>query len=522
MRIITVIKSNKGFSLVELLVFMVVMLLIAISFTPLLLRSVETIYYAGDKSEALHRGQSVMEVSIVERKTLEGDELIFNFGDDVTIEVPGGLLEVEEFEGSAEAWLSSFIPFVPTINLFSEPLPLIEGYSELDLYVMGTDTNMSSGDDVSLYDSSDSVLSHIYYGNLTLITPAEGSNIPAGYDQYADIRIYEGLTNAGSPYLFELTYQHEETAAIIKVRARLQVELPYAVAVGSGRSIYLSPDAGETWIEKDNDQIPGGLGTINQVIWNGFEYIAVCDDGSIVTWANRKELTVAHNSGGVFHDLVNSSGLLVAVGEHGKIYTSNNSRDWSEHPFSQENDHTLRVAAWNESELLIAGDNGTIVKLNSNQIWDDQSLANSTISFYSAAYDNGKWVIVGKDNEAEQGVVFTSHNNSEWEKVEHYSGPVLNDIIFDGTDFIAVGESGNIKRSSDGSTWDAVQDTDDNNFTTESLHGITHSNNYDLYIAVGSNGTILTSEDGSEWVSPFAGNGNEPDNAIIFNGVAIR
>lgn len=189
MKSINVLKNNQGFSLVEVLVFMVIMLLIAISFTPLLLRSVENIYYAGDKSAALHQSQSEMEVSIVERKTYEGHELEFNFGDDVTIEVPGGILEIEEFEGSAEAWLSSFIPFVPTINLFSEPLPLIEGYSEFDLYVMGTDTNMSNNDDVTLYDSSDSIISEIYYGSLTLVTPGSETNIPAGYDQYAEIRM---------------------------------------------------------------------------------------------------------------------------------------------------------------------------------------------------------------------------------------------------------------------------------------------------------------------------------------------
>lgn len=552
MRLLTVLKNNKGFSLVEILVFMVIMLLIAISFTPLLLRSIETIYYAGDKSEALHQSQSEMEVSIVERKTYEGHELEFNFGEDVTIEVPGGLLDVEEFAGSAEAWLSSFIPFVPTIKLFSEPLPLIEGYSQFDLYVLGTDTDISNNDHVTIYDSNDSILSDIYYGNLILTSSDDDPSIPAGYDQYVKIRLYEGLTNAGSPYIFELTYDHEETGATIKVRARLQVELPYAVAVGSGRSMWLSPDAGETWRGKNNDQIPGGLGTINQVIWNGFEYIAVCDDGSIITWANREEITRTHSSSGVFYDLVNRSGLLVAVGEHGKVYTSNNSRDWSKHPYSDENGSTLRMAAWNESELLVAGDNGTIVKLNSDQSWEEQALAEiicadtdetkdfSSVSFRSGAYGKGKWVLVGRDGnntDSAEGVIFTRNSGSEWEKLVDYSGPILNDVIFDGDRFIAVGKNGNIKQSSDGISWTPVLNAADNNYTDKELRSITYSDIrghgleldgdngvavYDLYLAVGSEGTILISQDGLNWASPFDGNGNKPDHTIHFSGVAIR
>lgn len=334
------------------------------------------------------------------------------------------------------------------------------------------------------------------------------------------------------------------------MRARLQVELPYAATVGSGRSMWLSPDAGETWRGKDNDQVPGGLGAINQVIWNGFEYVAVCDDGSIITWANREEINVTHNSSGVFHDLVNRSGLLVAVGDYGKVYTSNNSRDWSKHPYSDENGSTLRMAAWNESELLVAGDGGTIVKLNSDQSWEKQALAEiaceetgeiedfSSIRFHSGAYGNGKWILVGKDSSSGDGVLFTrSQDCADWELVSDYSGPTLNDIIFDGTHFIAVGESGFIKRSGDGLTWEALTDNDNNNFTTSEIRSITYSDIrghgleleggnggavYDLYIAAGSNGTILTSENGSDWISPFAGNGNEPDSTISFNGVAIR
>jgi len=83
--------SNQGFSLVELLIAMLILMLIIFAFTPLLVRSIQTIGYAGNKTEALYEGQSELEVKMAERETAEGTilEFVFVGYPDVTISVPG-------------------------------------------------------------------------------------------------------------------------------------------------------------------------------------------------------------------------------------------------------------------------------------------------------------------------------------------------------------------------------------------------------------------------------------------------
>ena len=67
---------------------------------------------------------------------------------------------------------------------------------------------------------------------------------------------------------------------------------------------------------------------------------------------------------------------------------------------------------------------------------------------------------------------------------------------------MAVGFSGNILTSSDGSSWD-----NRTSGTSNGLYGVTYGNS--TFVAVGDNGTILASPDGTTWASktsPFANN----------------
>jgi prepilin-type N-terminal cleavage/methylation domain-containing protein len=176
------VKSEKGFTLVELLVAMLMLTLIVFAFTPLLVGSMERIHFAGDKSEALYLGQSDLEVDIAERNTVDGHELVFTFGDTV-ITVPGGLAEAERLEGSATAWLSGFVPFVPSINLYLAPLPLVEGYDPTPIVVMGQNTDFelakTQNEKVTFYDSGGTDTGHTY--GFDIITLSSG--VPTGYDQ---------------------------------------------------------------------------------------------------------------------------------------------------------------------------------------------------------------------------------------------------------------------------------------------------------------------------------------------------
>ena len=108
----------------------------------------------------------------------------------------------------------------------------------------------------------------------------------------------------------------------------------------------------------------------------------------------------------------------------------------------------------------------------------------------------------------DSGTILTSSDNgSTWTSrtitydngtTTNYTTNNLNDITYGNSTFVAVGNSGNILTSSDGTSWD-----NRTSGTSNDLYGVTYENS--TYVATGENGTILTSSDGITWTSLFFG-----------------
>jgi hypothetical protein len=99
------------------------------------------------------------------------------------------------------------------------------------------------------------------------------------------------------------------------------------------------------------------------------------------------------------------------------------------------------------------------------------------------------------------GAIFTSATGSDWtdrSPTEH--GPSYEEVIWDGTQFIAVGELGHIVTSSDGVTW-----------TTRTSGSDLQSVIWDgsRFIAVGDQGKVLTSSNGETWTYDGSGDGQD-------------
>lgn len=102
------------------------------------------------------------------------------------------------------------------------------------------------------------------------------------------------------------------------------------------------------------------------------------------------------------------------------------------------------------------------------------------------AYGNGKYIIVG-------GPIFSSTDLTHWTFISQPSNE-LRSVIYVNNKFIAVGNSGIILSSADGTNW-----TTETSGVSTDLYSIAYGNG--KYIAVGNNGTILSSTDGSVWTS---------------------
>ena len=521
-------KSEKGFTLIELLVAMFILTLIVFAFTPLLVGSIDRIHYAGDKSDALYQGQSGLEVDIAERNTVDGYELVFDFGDTV-ITVPGGLVEAEKHQGNASAWLSGFVPFVPSINLYLAPLPLVEGYNPLPIIVMGRSTDFelaqNQSEQFKFYDKAGYLMSGHEY-SFNIINPPTGvptgyDQMPEDYDQYARFELQEGLTNSGSLYGLQLKWEIENDIEVT-VRSRLQVVLPYAVSVGEGQNMWISPNARETW--KYKTQVGTGLGTFNDIIWSGFEFVGVTTSGRIIVWRDGEDINVSGANYGNLNGIAYGGGKYIIVGDGGLVLSSVDTTYWNSSTAGSSN---LLAASYStvEGKFVAVGNDGAIFSSVDGISWIDESPDAPELEFRGAAHGGSVWLAVGV--ETASAVIYKLSGNS-WEKIAIATGagtmedpvtldlPGLNDIIHDGTRFIAVGNSGTLITSTDGTTWEKI-----NLVSTGDLLAVDWGDiedDTDHYVAVGTAGTIVTwtGASGDSWVK---------QNTVItqeMSGVAVR
>ena len=79
-----------------------------------------------------------------------------------------------------------------------------------------------------------------------------------------------------------------------------------------------------------------------------------------------------------------------------------------------------------------------------------------------------------------------------------YNVGTLDSLNLKSEFFVAVGESGTILTSSDGTTW-----TSRTSGTSQGLDGVSYGDS--TFVAVGVIGTILTSSDGASWTSRTSG-----------------
>ena len=489
-----------GFSLVELLLAILILSLIVMAFTPLLVGSIYQIGYAGDKTEALYEGQSEMEVNIAERNTQHGNMLEFTFPDNphVTIEVPGEAVSVDIDKGDASAWLSGFIPYLPSINLTDPPL-IIEGYEDqLLVKVEGRFTDLQKASTIEIYEENNIDNKNSYALNVTYSDSTANREI-------ANFALSGGLTVSNNPYIASVSWDVEGVGELTVV-TRFFIHRPDIVAVGEGQRIWLSPDSDSIWNERDYDK--GGTGNLYDVTWTGptlSTCVAVSSNGRTIVWNIDQEPVVSDAREGLrLNSVTYGGGKYVAVGNDGKVLISDTEVGFltgSSAIVSEAEGENLNAVTWDGTATFKAvGDSGTVISYNGDN-WENISPLDADgvkfdgVSFYGIAYNNGssEWVVVG-GNSANEAVIYKLANG-EWETVTGLpdNSKRLNDIIYDGANYFAVGNDGYVLTSQYGSVWSSMGvGTVNDLYDIEwgKLSGEVDSNDY---VIVGQNGTVITS-----------------------------
>lgn len=264
------------------------------------------------------------------------------------------------------------------------------------------------------------------------------------------------------------------------------------VAVGE-QTITTSGDSGDNWTELASAVTE----TFYDIAWDSTNdlYLAVGDTGRIVTspdgdnWTAQNS-TVSNALRGVAWRP--GSQEYIAVGDGGTILRStNDGTTWSAastNPLTTEALHDVTLAG---SRYVAVGEAGTIVTSLDGDTWTSVTPITSS-DLNGVAFRNGLYVAVGND-----GVILTSTDAAaSW--TGKFSGvtSALNAVTFVSSAILVVGENGTVLQNTQG---DGNQWTSRNPGTNNTLHDV-HWNGTQV-MAVGAGGSIRRSEDGLRWTS---------------------
>lgn len=208
----------------------------------------------------------------------------------------------------------------------------------------------------------------------------------------------------------------------------------------------------------------------NDVAWNGVDrLVAVGDNGAIATspngtldaWTDVSVAGIAGQLSAVTWDNVNAQFLIVGAGS---TVLTGNGASWTEEDLSNlPGAVNLNGAAWLGDRYIAVGNNGTILTSNidgSAWIAQDAGAALATTSFSAVATNAVIIVAVGTN-----GTIVNSSDAVTWVEQAKTTNNDLNDITWDGSQFVVVGSDDTILTSPDGMAWTShIPGTSDINF----------------------------------------------------------
>lgn len=184
----------------------------------------------------------------------------------------------------------------------------------------------------------------------------------------------------------------------------------------------------------------------------------------IQTWTNADTRAV--------NGLAYGAGLFVAVCERAQVWTSPDGTNWTQRvsPYSNNKNYNLNAVTYNPTFGFVAvGDS-----------------YNSGPGEIATSPDGIDWAL------QTSGVPAYTLNAVTWGCITNLDSSIT-------TNFVAVGSSGTIITSWDGTNWGSQS-----SYTTAKLAGAAYSPDSGSFIAVGPGAVIQTSVDGTNWVASWS------------------
>lgn len=240
---------------------------------------------------------------------------------------------------------------------------------------------------------------------------------------------------------------------------------------------------------------------LNDVAWNGVDTLVTVGDSGVIlnspngmadAWIDASVANAPQALTGVTWENVNSQFLIVGAGSTVLIGDGTN---WNRENLSNlPGALNLEDVAWLGDRYIAVGKSGAIVTSNGDgSVWtlQDAGANVATTSLNAVANNNDRIVVVGT-----KGTILNSVDGSSWEELPNSTNNDLNDISWDGSQFTVVGSNDTILTSPDGITWTShIPGTSDINFVaaTQWDSALPQS---PVLGTVGSAGTFVVSPDG--------------------------
>ena len=251
-----------------------------------------------------------------------------------------------------------------------------------------------------------------------------------------------------------------------------------------------TPPSPPSW----QSQFSGTTNTLAAVTASPNGFVAVGLQGTIVTSPDGASWRVLPSVGGDLFDVTYGNGVFLAVGGDAcnticftKIMRSIDGISWA--------NVGPQITAWFEglaygNGVFVVGGSFSSYMSKDGLAWTMISIP--TIEVVRISFINGRFVAVGRS-----GTIAISTDGVKWTARTTSTSDILNDVAFDGKNYVVVGEpsvggAGTVLTSPDLLTWAGHTPP----WTTSLLRRVAHGT--DGFIAVGGDG-ILASPDGKSW-----------------------
>jgi hypothetical protein len=341
--------------------------------------------------------------------------------------------------------------------------------------------------------------SDIIYANGLFVIVCESATTPI-YTSTNGI-VFTTAGGAFTPYDATPYSINNYDSTLLSVESNSLSSVAYGgnVWIAVGENIVLSTDT-FSWAQVDSFtnglvnnlngvtyvNIPGYVGFIS--VGNGQEIISGSTQGTSVIKISSDgyiwtTLPVVSYKG--FNGVTSNGSMIVAVGDDGVIYTSLNGTNWS---------------GVNESNIISVNASTNVVNVGSTTGFQVGDTVRFTQSFNVISSGTSYTIsAIPSSTQVElTSVTLNSTNPPSTTFMYIYpTGATLNDVLYANSLFMAVGNTGTIRTSTDGYTW--VTKTSG---TTKDLNGVTYNSDLGEWIVVGDDNAIITStNNGNTWTS---------------------